>query len=260
MKSRIRLILLVAGLYGVFLVATFPASQAYALAQNFAGEMPVKVSRLDGSVWSGTAGVTSISGQRISSIKWKLKPLSLLLGKVEAWVDFRDGDNFGRGNVARSLFGDGLGLSDFEASMDIAKLIAISKFPVDIKGNLGMNMQGLKFSNNRLEQADGTLVVQDTKIIFPAKMDLGSLKLTLATDDELVIGTLVDGGGPLQADGILTLGPDDKYKFTGTFATRGNSGTQLERNLKLLGRAGADGKVKVSKSGSITEFIKPLSR
>lgn len=256
MKAKLRLILLVGFLYSVFLLVTFPASQAYALIKTYAGkDLPFSVAGLSGTVWSGKALSASVSGQRINSLSWTLHPLSLFTGNLCVSIDMRDGDNFARGSIARGLFGDSFGLSDFEANLSLPKLVSLAKIPVDLNGNAALNLKELEIDNRLLVEADGTVLLQDTELVFPARMKLGNLKLVLATDGELVTGTLVDGGGPLQADGILTLGPDDKYKFTGSFSARDNE-PNLERNLKLLGRAGPDGKIKVSKSGSVTEFTK----
>ena len=260
MKSKLRLILLVGLLYLVFLLVTFPAAQAYVFIKSAAGkELPLQVSGLSGTIWSGQARSVVLSGQLIKTLSWNLHPLAILFGRLEANIDFRDGDTFGRGNVGKSLLSEKIYLSDFEANLAMEKIIAIAKFPLDMKGSLGLNLNEFQISNGLLVEADGTIALQDAKTLFPMKMTLGNLKLDLKTENQLVIGTLVDGGGALQVDGLLTLGPDDKFKFTGNFAARDNSDPILSRNLKLLGKPGRDGKIKVNKSGSVTKFTKLLS-
>jgi len=260
-NTRIRYILLIAVVYIGFLINTLPAEQAYSLFKSFsdANESVTKPSLimkgLSGSVWSGKATSVYIAGQRINSLDWQFHPWSLLLGRLQLAVNFRDGDSFASGTVARG-FGGQIYLSDVQARMALKNIAVVAKLPLDIEGFLSVNLQDLSIDNQQLVDAEGTIAWQSAAVNFPVKMQFGDLKTILSTENDIITGNLIDGGGPLQAEGIFTLSPDNKYKFTGTFSSRDPKQQMLAQNLRLLGRAGSDGKIKVSKSGSITDLTK----
>ena len=76
--------------------------------------------------------------------------------------------------------------------------------------------------------------------------------MNVETKDEAVQGVLSDGGGPLSAEGLLTLSADGAYQFSGRFAARGDK--DLEQALRTMGRPGADGKVAVKQSGTLASL------
>jgi hypothetical protein len=136
----------------------------------------------------------------------------------------------------------------------LEKITVLAKLPLGLQGAVGLNLAQLEIDDQMLTEAEGTIAWQSAAFSFPSQVNLGDLKLTLATQNDQIKATLVDGGGPLQAEGLLTIKQDGKYKFTGTFAARDKTQTALSQNLRLLGRSGADGKVKVNKSGAVTDF------
>ncbi|NOX43714.1 MAG: type II secretion system protein N [Gammaproteobacteria bacterium] len=260
MNIKARNIILIIFLYIGFLIITLPAEQAYSMVKSFSKEdnsvnSSLIMKGLTGTVWSGKATAAYISGQKIKSLSWDFHPWPLLLGRLQIGVDFRDGDSFARGNVARG-FGGQLYLSDLEARLGLKNIAAVAKLPLDLQGYIGLNLQQLSIYNQNIVDAQGTIAWQSAAVNFPVKMTFGDLKATLSTDNDVINVDLVDGGGPLQAEGILTIKADNKYKFTGTFSSRDPSQSALDKNLRLLGRAGSDGKIKVNKSGSINDFTK----
>ena len=252
--KKTRTILLIAFFYLGFLVITLPAEVAYAFVKkSVAPDAPFMLRGISGSVWSGKANIAVISGQRVNSLSWSIQPWAILLGRMQVQLDFRDGDSFGRGNVARG-FGGALYLSDIDARIALEKITALAKLPLGLQGAIGLNLGQLEIENQMITEAEGTIAWQSAAFSFPSQVNLGDLKLTLATQNNQIKADLVDGGGPLQAEGLLTIKQDGKYKFTGTFAARDKTQTTLTQSLRLLGRTGADGKIKVNKSGAITDI------
>ncbi len=257
MNNKARNIFLIVIFYIGFLIFTLPAKQAYSLVKSFANKEDVASSiimkGLSGSVWSGKASAAFISGQKINSLSWQFHPWSLILGRLQLGVDFRDGDSFARGIVARG-FGGQIYLSNVQAHMALENIAVLAKLPLDLEGYLALDLKEVSIDNQKIMDAQGTIAWQSAAVNFPAKMTFGDLKVMLSTQNDVINADLVDGGGPLQAEGILTIDADNKYKFTGTFSSRDPKQTTLVQNLQLLGRAGSDGKIKVNKSGSVNDY------
>ncbi len=259
MNNKPRNIFLIVVFYIGFLVITLPAKQAYSLVKSFADEegavSSLIMEGLSGSVWSGKASAAFISGQKINSFSWQFHPWSVLLGRLQLGVDFRDGDSFVRGIVARG-FGGQIYLSNLQAYVALENIAVLTKLPLDLEGYVGLDLKALSIDNQKIVDVQGTIAWQSAAVNFPAKMTFGDLKATLSTQNDVINADLTDGGGPLQAEGILTIDADNKYKFTGTFSSRDPKQTTLVQNLRLLGPAGSDGKIKVNTSGSANDFAK----
>ena len=63
-----------------FLIATIPADRALALAPPMPG---IVIGSVQGTVWSGRTGRIVAKGVTVNDVRWRFRPLSLFLGKLE---------------------------------------------------------------------------------------------------------------------------------------------------------------------------------
>jgi general secretion pathway protein N len=236
--------------YLAFLVMSFPAERAYHYWQAQSGtRQGFALGNISGSVWSGSAGEAMINGQRLEDLNWHLQPWALAMGKVGLKWDAKLDDGFGEGQLAAGMKGE-IDMDQLEARLDLSQLSVRALQALQPKGTVSLNLQDVTWTGEALTSAQGRIVWNGAGINFLQPLDFGDLSLSLETTDEGVKGVLNDGGGPLEAVGILRIKPDGSYQFTGSFAAR--SGDQaLSRALLSLGRPGADGKVKVSQTGTL---------
>lgn len=250
--------LIVAGvvLFMVFLVATLPARVAYALVkQKFAPEVPLVLSNIQGTVWSGRAGPALLGTQRLDSLAWDVSAAALLIGRVQAEVEFRNGDSFGSANIARGFTGR-IYARDIEARIDLQRMKLFAQLlPLGMQGALLLHVSEFDLDRRSITHAVGTLAWDGAVITVPSRVEFGNLRIVLGAEGEDVKATLSDGGGPLQADGILLISRDGGYKFTGNFAVRDTSQPMLAQGLQFLGRPGPDGKVSVSNTGHLSALM-----
>jgi general secretion pathway protein N len=250
--------LIVAGvvLFVVFLVATLPARVAYALVrQKLAPEAPLVLSNIQGTVWSGRAGPALLGTQRLDSLAWDLSAAALLIGRVQADVEFRNGDSFGSANVARGFTGK-IYARDIEARIDLQRMKLFAQvLPLGMQGALLLHVSEFDLDRRTITNAVGTLAWDGAVITVPQRTEFGNLRVTLGAEGDSVKGTLSDGGGPLQAEGLLLIGRDGNYKFTGAFAVRDPSQTLLAQGLQFIGRPGADGKIAVVNNGHLSGLM-----
>ena len=123
-------------------------------------------------------------------------------------------------------------------------------------GSLNLNLNNVKWTGESLASAEGRIVWRGAEINLLKPVELGDLTLTLETSNDEVRGVIKDSGGPLSAEGVVTLAEDGRYKVNGAFATRGNNpdSKELENALRSMGKPGADGKVKVTHSGTLSKL------
>ncbi len=251
-----QVVVLAAGLFLVFLVMTIPAALAYGvLKQKLAPEIPLLLGDISGSLWSGRAAPALIGGQRVDSLVWSIQPLALLIGRVQAQVEFRYGDSYGKAVVARGFTGK-IYIKDIEARIDLQRMRLLSKLlPLGMEGALLLNMKALSVDRRSIIEADGVLAWDGAVITVPARTEFGNLRVIVTTDNDNVKATLADGGGPLQAEGLLNLTREGNYKFTGAFSARDPNQRMLVQGLQMLGRQGADGKVSIATNGALSQLF-----
>lgn len=251
-----RYVALGVALFLVFLVVTFPAQYAYALAKKkFAPDMPVVLTGIQGTLWSGRAAPVMINGQRMDSLAWSIHPWTLLIGRVQARLEFRNGDSYGQGVVARGFTGK-IYLKNLEAHIGLQRMRLFTQaLPVGMEGSFILNLKELSFNKRTVLSADGMLAWDNAVINSPQRMEFGNLRAALTNDDEIVKATLSDGGGALNAEGLLNIARDGNYKFTGVFGARDANQRGLVQGLQFLGRPGPDGKITVSTSGPLANLV-----
>lgn len=256
MRIRINWRYLLIGLlaYLVFLVVQFPADRAYAMWKTGPGaQQKVVLSGLSGTVWQGSAQQALIDGQRLQGLEWHLKPWTVLFGKLSLDYEVRLDDGFLRGSLAADPQG-AVAFDALEAKLPLAQLSIKALAALRPAGVVNLNLQDVDWNGQALLSAQGRVVWTGAGINLFQPLQFGDLALTLETRDDAVVGQLSDGGGPLQADGLLTLKPDGSYQFSGSFAARDGTQSPLGRALKSLGRPGADGRIQVSQSGTLADL------
>jgi hypothetical protein len=236
--------------YVAFLTLTFPAERAYAYwKQQAGGRAPVALGGISGSVWAGHADQALINGQRLEALHWRLHPWALFAGQVAADWSLKVDDGYGRGEAAAGL-GGAVSLDSLEARLPLAQLPVKALAALRPAGTLSLNLHDVKWDGTALVSASGRVVWNGAGINLFQALEFGDLSLTLETAADEVKGVLADAGGPLQAQGLLSLKPDGSYQFTGSFAARGQA-PELARALRTLGRMGSDGKVHISQKGTL---------
>jgi len=252
--------LLVFGLlvYLVALVLTFPAERAYAHWQ--ASEQANKafaLSGISGSVWSGRAVMAMVKGQPLEKVEWSLRPWALLFGKVGLSWHVQLPDAAGKSDYAQAQTALGLNGSisfdTLEARLPASMIASLARAgALRPTGTVNLNLHDVEWDGKTLLSAEGRAVWSGAGISLLKPIALGDQAITLETTDGVVKGMLSDGGGPLSLDGLLTVDGEGKYEFSGSLAAR--NAPDLERALRSMGRLGADGRIKLNRSGTLASL------
>lgn len=264
MRALLDLRLLLFGLlvYVAFLVWSFPAQRAYAYWQHSdLAEPNLRLSGIDGSIWSGRAALALLNGQRLEALEWHFQPWALLTGKVG--IDWRlslpeaqGAAGYAQGSTRLGLDG-GLQFPAVEGRLPALLLATLGGAEaVRPSGSVSLNLQDLRWDGQRLRSANGRIVWSGAGVNLFKPVTLGDLSLTLQTVDADIKGVLSDASGPLEAAGELTLSADGRYTFNGSFAPRqGVAGAgELASALNSLGRPGPDGKWRIQQAGQLTDL------
>lgn len=232
--------------YTIFLLATVPAARAYPVLK--ARLAPLTLYGLEGTLWQGRARSADAGAYRVGPLSWELHAWKLLLGRVEAEVSFR-GNGEGEMVIARTLGGE-FRVRAANANLPVAETAAwLPQMVVNGGGRLLVQHAEWVVHGGHISAAHGSVIWRDgvTQSVPPGNLaaPLGELAMNFDTRAGVIQGTLLDKGGPVQAQGVLTLKADGGYQFSGAFSARDAA---LAPALQALGPA-ADGKVALSYQG-----------
>lgn len=250
--TRLRYGLFFLIVYLVFLIATLPAAQIYRWSGG--GGSGVQLYGIEGTLWRGRAQALRIGTLSLDEPAWTFRPWVLLLGRTE----FRVSAGLGGGSVqsiaGRSLRG-ALYARDLQLSaVPVNTLATLGGAPdMGLTGRINAGIDSLRVGGGELRELDGKVEANALGLGPPVDIALGGLTLQLETDrrENRIRGILQDNGGPLQAEGSLTLQPAGEYQFVGRISARGAAAGNLAQALNMLGRPGPDGRIAINRSGRL---------
>lgn len=243
--------------YLVFLCVLLPAERGYSLIKEKIA--PLRLYQIHGSVWSGSAGIAVTGARQMQNIQWTLHPWMLLLGRIEASVEFDEAGRHTQTVLGRTVGGT-IYLADVKTQLPPTALENALNIPGSgLDGAVDVALSDVKFTNGKLTALDGTLSWNNAGLFVTRtspKTKLGSFVMTLTTKSSgtgnEINGVLKDNPtSPLRADGILRIKPDGTYQFTGSLALRDASRADLAQALRLFGSPGPGGKIPLSASGIV---------
>jgi len=231
MQSRSRL-LLVGGLtLLVGLVVIFPARIAY----QWIVPSTLKLASIQGSVWRGSAGEASVAGVYIRDLRWRVRPATLLTGRLGYALEARPSSGFIECNVAVGITGT-LTASDLTASLPLQLLRQATQTP-GLAGSLSVQFTELKLDRGIPVAAEGSLEVANLVLPEVYQYSIGGYRAEFFTQDSGVMSSVEDVAGMVDLAGTLQVAPDGTYEFLAQVAAKENTPANLRERMQYLGSA-----------------------
>jgi len=237
--------------YLLFIVVLLPADRVYALLQQRIS-LPLQLYQVNGSIWQGHIGMVRMAGIDVRNVDWCLHPWMLFRGRLEMGVTLTDvasptGVVVGRtlaGNYYIRDNGEGLSLPVLES--------VFNERPFGLTGAVTLDLEEIAVAaQGRLQNISGRVQWQRAGLGEPLNISVGNFEVSFTTEDDTIQGALKDNGGPLRAEGLLMLLPDNSYRLTMTLEPRDKSRSDLKQALRLLGTPSPEGKVSLTRRGRL---------
>ena len=226
---RVLWIALGAGAYLAFVIALFPADAAY---RWFAPD-EVRLSGVQGTVWSGRAALGSAGSLGFHNIRWDVRPLSILMARPGGRIETSLGDGFLQAEVR--IGESGITITDATASCSLSAFA--TALPIaGIRGQVSMQLAELVLQDGWPAAASGQLRLGQLTVpslVGGGPILLGNYNVTLSGTDRLQ-GTFENQGGPLQVRGSAALTPAGDYEIRGLVQARPEADAALTRGVELL--------------------------
>lgn len=227
----------VAGLlvFVVVLVVTFPARIAY---QWFAPP-DIRLTGISGSVWNGGATEGLAAGAYVRNIRWRIKPMSLVSGKLAYTISSNPAAGTLLTDIAVSLDGT-LTLSELSGNVPL-DLAHPALQQNGIGGDVQFQFDSLVVRNGLPVAAAGSVTIANLYSTVLSAQPLGDYRADFQTIDTVISGTVADVSGVLDLDAVISLGPDRSYSLLGDVAARPDAPPSIEDQLRFLGSPDARG-------------------
>ena len=240
------------GAYVAFTLATFPAGTAL----RWFAPPGFTVAGVTGTLWSGSAASCTVEGFTAEQLRWRVRPLSLFLGRIEAQVEARIPDGFVQGVVTASP--STLRLSDLRGGTSLPALVNV--LPVKgMRGQASLALEELVLENGWPSTIVGQLKLtglETMPLIADGRGTLLPLGDYTVTFQPAPAGALaaqfVDNGGPLEVSGNLNMDDTRTYTFDALIEPRAGAPESLVEGRKIMtAEPDAEGRRRLSLTGSL---------
>jgi general secretion pathway protein N len=240
------------GAYIAFTLATFPAG----VALRWFAPANITFAGVAGTLWSGSAATCSVDGFTVESLRWRLRPTALFVGRISANVEARIPDGFVSGDVSATP--SSVQFSDLRGATSLPALAGV--LPLSgVRGQASVALESLVLEDGWPAAAVGELKLAglESLPLIPdgrgAYVPLGDYTVTLvpAPAGELA-ATFVDNGGPLEVQGTAKLDASRTYSIDALVEARANAPEMLVQGLTLMtGDPDAEGRRRLSLTGPL---------
>jgi len=258
MQQRWIWIALGLGAYAVFFLNALPA----ATAVRWLAPSEMRIADVEGTIWSGRAGLASLPGLPMRDLRWNIRGWPILIGRLSGRVGGRLSDGFLDTEFAAPLASLGAGplpVRETRLSTSLASLSEV--LPESVTGVAGLtslDLEELVIEDGWPNRIIGTLRISDLEVepfvgAGNTMIRLGSYEIAfLESSSATVSATIRDIGGPLEVNGTVSLQPSREYLLEGFLVARPDAQRELLQGLSImLAEPDASGRRRFSFPGSL---------
>lgn len=248
MKRAWPLLVIGAVAYLLVLVVTFPAVRLVPLLERQVAGLSLHV--VSGSVFSGQAAQLVYQSLDYGHLNWEFRPAGLLLGRVEFHLELSDPANPGRANIAITPWGHVYG-KDIELVLSSDRVVNhYSPVPVKTSGDIRLTIDTFRVAGEFPEDVAGLVSWEGGVVLDPVEIILGDVSMTLDSREDVLIGSLVEGGR-LEAAGEMQLFADGRYLVNMQILPDNEMSDATLAVLETMGRMQSDGSLLFNTSGKL---------
>lgn len=222
----------------------FPARVAYWLASP----PHVAISGFSGTVWQGSASEFSTNGVYLRDLEWRMRPLSLLGGKVVLDVSGSPANGFFDSEVAIGLGGD-VTLRNLSAALPLAMFERASGV-AGLGGQASLQIERLELVNGRAAALEGSVNVNNLLVPLLGRTSLGGYRADFFTQNDGIMASVEDTDGVVDLAGRLQINPDKTYSFLGQVVPKSGTPDALLQQIRYLPEGDRPGQRELRLEGS----------
>jgi general secretion pathway protein N len=248
LKAYWRLPLAGVAAYLVILLITLPAGRVVKLLeQNTVG---MDLQSVSGTLFSGKAERVVIHGLGMGPVTWSLRPLPLLLARLEYRFDLKDPAFRGEGVVGTGPGGHGY-IRNLQAELKPDPLVNhFSPLPVETSGNVTLLIESMDSVDGFPRELSGHVDWADARIVEPVAMSLGHVEANFHSEGNTLLCRL-SGSGETALSGDFSLTQEGDYRLNLLLTPGAEVSSDIVDGLKTIGQARPGGAYLITDSGRL---------
>jgi len=235
MKRALWISLLAVLGFATILLVRLPASW-------LTGFLPPNIvcANVSGTAWEGSCSRVTFNGAPLGNLNWELHPAALFRGKLAAFVDLTNGENFVRSDVE-------VGSGETYIAHNLQAQMPLDPSPIPgvstgYTGNVSVNLTSLRVEKGVITEIEGQ--AESTSLYSKQEqMVIGAYSVSFpkAAPGAEPVGTVMSLDGPVEFEGKVTLTREPGYRIDGRVRPKSDTPPAIVEQLRVLGTPDAEG-------------------
>ena len=192
----------------------------------------IAVNGIDGTAWSGDAKAASANGIYLRDLQWRIRPLSLLTGKVSYRLSAKPLSGFAE-SIVNVGVGGKVSMTEVSASLPLS-LFADGVGVKGLAGTASIQFNRLEIVDGLATAADGTVQVANLVVPVVSSSSLGGYKAEFFTQNNGVGASIEDTDGVIDLAGSLQIRADRSFEFIGQVVAKPTAPDGVKKQLRFL--------------------------
>jgi len=229
----------------LFLLFTWPAERLQAWLLH-----PLALQAPAGTLWRGEAAALAAGPLRFESLRWRLRPATLPLGRLSLRLATESPAVEAR--IAAGLTGRWwLHVSRAELPAQFFRPL-LERWGIEARGRVRVDALDASGRGDWPDRLEGDIVWESAALAAPLDLALGDLHARLRGEGDVLLAELADQGGPLALAGSARLERDGHYRLELKLRARADAAPALRDALGLLGAPDASGDHRLTLAGQLS--------
>jgi len=235
--------------FAIGLVVYLPAS----VAIGWLGGVPgARLEGVTGTALEGRAARVLVAGAVIDDVRWRMRFMPLLKGRLGADTSLATEAGTLRASVSRGLEGR-VRLAEVTGPMPLERAGRLAGFSyLPLSGTLTLDLQRVELDGQTLVGAAGQVGLRGArwKLLRPPA-PLGTHTARVRDGEDGVTAEVVDTQGPIAVGGQASLDREGRYRLNLTLRPRAGADQRLRGLLSQLGEPDAQGRYRINAKGQL---------
>jgi general secretion pathway protein N len=216
--------------YLLFLVMTAPAAKILSFVQP----QGIRFAGVDGTLWSGSAALASVSPVQLTDARWSFRPFALFIGQLAFVIE---GQLYGQSveAYAGSSFLGNPYVSDVRgrvAASDLLNLLGLGQ--LQLAGMLEFDIADVEWPESGYPALDGTVTWSPARVTAPVELELGKAQLETRIEDGVTRGKLETVGGALLLQADVEMNSSGAYRLDANLQQKGDVPQEVTKFLSTF--------------------------
>jgi general secretion pathway protein N len=239
--------------YFVFLIATVPAAPVLGL---FKDHIPVTVSNVSGTLWSGRASsVNTRNNLTLKNVEWSFLPSHLLLASAAISVNAEFNNNPLHTRLSTGIGGN-LSVDDLDMKLDAADVATLVSLPLgELSGIFQLHIDNAYIEPGLVPRVNGTLDWKQASVTIAESADLGTVSVLINENDESPLSASISNkGGHLALKGTFTTSAQGDYSLQLSMKPNATASSNLSSSIAMFAKKQSNGEFILNNKGNLKQL------